>query len=182
MKDVNRILKIQEELIRQLIIDVEFQVKHQEMMRLGELTEYNNKGYLNHIAMLSSNNIILNLYKLIHENKNYSFLKVINLIEHHKLFIFKNDFEYFKEELHNIKQQCESLNIKPIRDMYVAHLDFKREGFLYDLVGIRDVIYHIENSFKALYYSVSGENIDFEFDKDTLTELLEVFKNISQTK
>ena len=64
--------------------------------------------------------------------------------------------------------------------MYVAHLDYNREEFLYDLVGIRDLIYHIENSFKVLFYSVSGETFDFEFHKDTLTELLEDFKFITR--
>jgi hypothetical protein len=180
MEKVKNILKVQTVLITQLLIDIEFQTKHEEMNQLGEITPHINKRYLNHIAMLSSNNIVANLFKLIHEDKNHSFQKVINLIEHNKLIKYKEDFDYFKEELLSIKQQSDLLKIRPIRDMYVAHLDYNREGLLYDLVGIRDLIYHIENSFKALFHSVSGETFDFEFDKDTLTELLEDFKFLTQ--
>ncbi len=103
------------------------------------------------------------------------------MIELNKLIKFKTDFDYFKEELVSIKQQSDFLKIRPIRDKYVAHLDYDREGFLYDLIGISDLIYHIEKSFKVLFYSISGENVDFEFEKDTLTELLEDFKIITQS-
>jgi hypothetical protein len=181
MEKVKNILKVQTVLIIQLLIDIEYQTQNQEMNQLGEITPHINKRYLNHIAMLTSNNIVANLFKLIYEDKNHSFQKIINLIEYNNLIKFKEDFDYFKEELLSIKQQSDLLKIRPIRDMYVAHLDYNREGFLYDLVGIRDLIYHIEKSFKVLFYSVSGENVDFEFDKDTLTELLEDFKFISQT-
>lgn len=180
MDKVKTILDVQSFLIIQLLIDVEFQVKHQEMMRLGELTLQSNKRYLNHIAMLTSNNIVASLYKLIYEDKNHSFQKVINLIEHHKLVKFNKDFDYFKQELLSIKQQSDLLNIKDIRDTYIAHLDYNRKGQLYDFIGIRDLIYHVANSFKVLFFSVTGESVHLDFDNDTLTELLEDFKNISQ--
>ena len=181
MEIVKKILKVQTVLIIQLLVDIEYQTQYQEMNQLGEITPHVNKRYLNHIAMLTSNNIVANLYKIIYEDKNHSFQRVINLIEHNKLIKFNEDFDYFKEEFLSIKQQSDLLMIKPIRDKYVAHLDYVREGFLYDLVGIRDLIYHIEKSFKVLFYSVSGENVDFEYDKDTLKELLEDFKIITQS-
>ncbi len=181
MEKVKKILKVQNSLIIQLLIDIKFQTKYEKMNQLGEITPHINKRYLNHIAMLSSNNIVTNLFKLIYEDKNHSFQKVINLIELNKLIKFKTDFDYFKEELVSIKQQSDFLKIRPIRDKYVAHLDYDREGFLYDLIGISDLIYHIEKSFKVLFYSISGENVDFEFEKDTLTELLEDFKIITQS-
>ncbi len=58
MEKVKKILKVQNSLIIQLLIDIKFQTKYEKMNQLGEITPHINKRYLNHIAMLSSNNIV----------------------------------------------------------------------------------------------------------------------------
>ncbi|MCZ8297002.1 MAG: hypothetical protein O9297_07265 [Flavobacterium sp.] len=181
MDKIKKILDVQYYLIVQLLIDVEFQIKHQEMMQLGQLVPQTNKRYLNHIAMLTSNNIITNLAKLIYQKEHHSFQKVVNLIEHNQAFKNKNDFIFFKEELKFIQQQGDKLKIKDIRDTYVAHLDITREFQPYNFVAIRDLIYHIQSSFEMLFQSVTGESILLDVDKNILTELLDDFNYIIQS-
>lgn len=169
-----KILETQAVLILELRINMEYQLKLHEIQLLGNRDKVLLKRYyVNYIAKITSNEIISNLYKLIYEKNNYSFDDLIEKAKREKTILIEDDFKYFEQELIFIKEQFHRLDIKKIRDKYVAHLDENRVAVNYYYSDINDLITHIENSFKVLYRSLKNEDIELSYNNDTLSEILD---------
>jgi hypothetical protein len=128
---------------------------------------------------MCSNEIITNLYKLIYETKNYSFDNLIATAKKEKHISVQEDFKYFEEELIHIKNQFELLDIKKMRDKYIAHLDKDRKAIKYYLSEINTLITHIEHSYKVLFRAIKNEDVTWDYNNDALSILIE---DISELK
>lgn len=174
MSKALKILETQAVLILDLRINMDYQLKFQEIQLLGNRDKILLKrNYVNYIAKITSNEIISNLYKLVYEKNNYSFDDLIEKVKSEKAILIEDDFKYFEEELISIKEQFNRLNIKKIRDKYVAHLDENRVAVNYYYSEINDLIKHIENSFKVLYRSLKKEDIELSYNNDVLSTILD---------
>lgn len=179
MSKALKILETQFILILELKINMNYLLKLHEIEVINKKGKIKNRQYLYHIAKMSSNEIISNLYKLIHEN-NYSFCVLIDKAKKEKVILIEKDFKYFEEEHILIKDQFDKLDIKKIRDKYVAHLDSKRKSLNFYFVEINDLIIHIENSYKILFRSLKKEDVEWGYNNDMLSSLLDDVSNLNE--
>jgi len=178
MKKIKNILVFQYILIQELCININYQLKHKELQDNDQIRSVLQRSYINHLASMTSNSIVSNLYKLLYEKNNYSLVKLDNLVKHEKCVKNNEDYNMFLEEFESIKEQAARLNVREIRDKYVAHLDQKREIILYDLIGISELIKSIEKAYKQIYRSITLEDIAWDYNDDLLAVIFDDLHNL----
>jgi len=92
-------------------------------------------------------NLILNLYKVIHKDQKCSFIKIINIALNNKIQI---DSHLLLKKIEVLSQYYESKSFQIVRDKYIAHLDHEAQQVRIDVIEIYKFTQEVEKFFSVL--------------------------------
>ncbi|MFC0604278.1 hypothetical protein [Winogradskyella pulchriflava] len=139
-----KILPAQNYMIDKIMINSDYIFRHnQEQYRRPP--KISNCQYLRYLASVISDDIIVNLYKLLKDTQHHSFQKLNAKIEY---FIKQGDFEFkskekeeffdaYMKDLKNLISLYNKINWEGIRNKYVGHLDRNRPAIKFELSELK---------------------------------------------
>lgn len=185
MIKATKILETQMHFVMSLTINIEYLIELNEIQKAGRNEKLIPRAYVNHIARLVMDDIIIKIYKLVYEN-NYSFSKIkseayaiggIKEREEYKLFVLQTK---------KIKKECDLLKFKDLRNQYVAHHDENRQPIPANIFKWKTVINLIFETYNNVHYILTNSQVSWDTDKKNLVELLDdnaqLLKFISKEK
>jgi len=167
-----KILETQLHFVMGLTINIQYLIELNEIQKNGRENILLQRAYINHIAKLVMDDIILKIHKLVYEN-SYSFSKL--KAESYKIGGIKErvEFNLFVKQTKNIKKICDELNFKDLRNKYVAHLDEERQHIPANIFEWDKVIDLIYEAYNNAYFILTNSQISWDKDKGIIAELLE---------
>lgn len=185
MIKATKILETQMHFVMSLTINIEYLIELNEIQKAGRNEKLIPRAYVNHIARLVMDDIIIKIYKLVYEN-NYSFSKIkseayaiggVKEREEYKLFVLQTK---------KIKKECDLLKFKDLRNQYVAHHDENRQPIPANIFKWKTVINLIFETYNNVHYILTNSQVSWDTDKKNLVELLDdnaqLLKFISKEK
>ena len=167
-----KILETQIHFVMSLTINIEYLIELNNIQEKGRSETLIERGYINHIARLVMDDIILKIYKLI-DDDNYNFSKIQS--EAYKINGVKErvEFKLFVEQTREINKLSQELNFNGLRNMYVAHHDEKRQPIPANIFEWKILIYLIYEAYDNIHYILKNSQVSWESDKKILVELLD---------
>lgn len=167
-----KILETQIHFVMSLTINIEYLIELNEIQKAGRNEKLIPRAYVNHIARLVMDDIIIKIYKLVYEN-NYSFSKIKS--ESYAIGGVKEREEYklFVSQTKIIKKECDLLKFKDLRNQYVAHHDENRQPIHADIFKWKKLINLIYEAYDNIHYILKDSQVSWESDKKILVELLD---------
>lgn len=171
IKAIN-IIETQLHFVMNLTINIDYLIKLDEIQQNGRQNILLPRGYVNHIARLVMDDIILKIYKLVYDD-NYSFKKLKS--ESHKIGGVKErpEFNLFNKQTKDILKICDELNFRNLRNHYVAHHDEERQHIPANIHEWKKVIDLIFEAYNNAYFLLTNSQISWDNDKQILSELLD---------
>jgi len=125
----------------------------------------------NLVQTITTETILLNIVKLLEPNESFSFNKIFSLNPFEdssiKKTIDKDEFRRLRKDLKKIQTDYKVLNIKNIRDEYLAHMD--ESGYEYRLYSsqIMHLVDKLEEFFNSILIALFDRTYEYKkLDKD----------------
>jgi hypothetical protein len=177
MEKLEKILLAQFVMIDRILTNCNYIFKHNKE-QYKEEPVISNREYLRYIARLVSDDLIVNLYKLLKETQHHSFQKLNSKVKHlieQEDFNFvteskRNYFNLYLDEFDKLKEIYQELNFEGIRNKYVGHLDMNRVLIpfeLEDLEQVQKYLVEIRECVHNAFY-----DFDLPIKEGTLNDLI----------
>lgn len=164
MERLQRILAAQYVMMDKILINCDYIFRHNQEQHKEEPI-ISNSQYLRYVASLVSDDIIVNLYKLLKETQDHSFQQLNSIVTHiveQKNFKFKSQereeyFNNYLETFEELSSLYQAINWEGIRNKYVGHLDKNRPAIkfeLEDLKKIQEYLLVIRKSLNKAFYEL----------------------------
>jgi hypothetical protein len=167
-----KILETQIHFVMNLTINIEYLIELNNIQEKGRSETLIKRGYINHIARLVMDDIIIKIYKLI-DDDNYNFSKIQS--EAYKINGVKErvEFKLFVEQTRKINKLSQELNFNGLRNMYVAHHDENRHHIPANIFEWKKLINLIYEAFDNIHYILKDSQVSWDSDKKILVKLLD---------
>jgi hypothetical protein len=132
----------------------------------------------NLVQSITTETILLNIVKLLEPYESFSFNKIFSLNPFEdssiKKTIDKDEFRRLRKDLKKIQAEYKDLNIKNIRDEYLAHMD--ESGFKYRLTSsqIMHLVDKLEEFFNAILIALFDQTYEYKKLDKEIDKLLRI--------
>src|ERR1035437_2079593 len=132
----------------------------------------------NLVQSITTETILLNIVKLLEAYESFSFNKIFSLnpFEDSSIqkTIDKDEFRRLRKDLKKIQAEYKDLNIKNIRDEYLAHMD--ESGFKYRLTSsqIMHLVDKLEEFFNAILIALFDQTYEYKKLDKEIDKLLRI--------
>ncbi len=154
-----------------LTINIEYLIELNNIQEKGRSETLIKRGYINHIARLVMDDIIIKIYKLI-DDDNYNFSKIQSEAYKIKGVKEREEYKLFVNQTREINKLSKKLNFNGLRNMYVAHHDKNRQPIPANIFEWEKLINLIYEAFDNIHYILKDSQVSWDSDRKILVQLL----------